>query len=201
MGTRTRLLTAAALLSGVLVAGCGGGSSRPTAAAPAGTTTSASSAANTTRETGAGTPPALAFSRCMRANGVPNFPDPTPNGNLQLHPGPGAIDPLSPAFNGALSKCQKLHPLPGVPYPGQATHPSRRALAQALMLSQCMRSHGISWFPDPRNSVPADASPARYAFIAEDNGAILAIPLSGLTTQGPAYYQAADACGIGSGNH
>jgi hypothetical protein len=64
-----------------------------------------------------------------------------------------------------------------------------------------MRSHGVSWFPDPRTSVPANASPAQYGVIADDNGAILAIPLSDLTAYGPAYYQAADACGIGSGNH
>jgi hypothetical protein len=134
----------------------------------------------------------------MRGAGVPNFPDPTPDGQIQLHPGPGGIDPLSPTFNAALPKCQKLHPLPGVPTPGEAMHPSKQALAQAMRVSQCMRTHGISWFPDPRTSVPANASPAEYGFIADDNGAILAIPRSGL---GPAYYQAAGACGMGTGDH
>jgi hypothetical protein len=138
----------------------------------------------------------------MRAGGVPNFPDPTPDGNIQLHPGPGGIDPLSPAFNAAWVKCRELDPLPGMPAPGVTTHPSKEALAQALKVSQCMRSHGISWFPDPRTSVPADASPAKYAFIADSDGAILAMPRTDITAQtGPAYYHAADACGIGSGNH
>jgi hypothetical protein len=136
----------------------------------------------------------------MRSSGVPNFPDPTPSGNFNLHPGPGGVDPLSPAFSAALPKCQKLHPLPGgLPSPGQATHPSKQALAQALRVSQCMRSHGVSWFPDPRTSVPSDAVPARYRLIVDESGAILAIPYVP-PQAGPAYWQAAAACGIGSGN-
>jgi hypothetical protein len=138
----------------------------------------------------------------MRANGVPNFPDPTPTGSILLHAGPGGIDPSSPAFNAAMPKCQKLHPLPGVPSPGEATHPSKQALARVLKVSKCMRQHGVSGFPDPRTSVPSDASPARYGEIVDENGAILAIPSSINTPQtGPAYWQAADACGIGAGNH
>jgi hypothetical protein len=138
----------------------------------------------------------------MRANGVPNFPDPTAGGNFQLHPGAGGIDFLSPAFNAAQVKCQKLHPLPGVPAPGMATHPSKQALARVLEVSECMRQHGVSGFPDPRTSVPSDASPAEYGFIADDGGAILAIPRSDITAQtGPAYWQAATACGIGGQNH
>jgi hypothetical protein len=51
----------------------------------------------------------LAFARCMRANGVPNFPD--PNGQSgQLGPSSG-IDPTSPAFQAALNgPCKSLAP-------------------------------------------------------------------------------------------
>jgi hypothetical protein len=71
-----------------------------------------------------------------------------------------------------------------------------------MKVSQCVRSHGVPWFPDPRTSVPANASPGTYGSIADDNGAIIAIPLSDITAQtGPAYYRAADVCGIGNGNH
>jgi hypothetical protein len=113
----------------------------------------------------------------MRSSGVPNFPDPTPSGNFNLHPGPGGVDPLSPAFSAALPKCQKLHPLPGgLPSPGQAMHPSAPAMARMLKLSECMRQHGVSGFPDPRTSVPSDAVPARYRLIVDESGAILAIP-------------------------
>jgi hypothetical protein len=48
----------------------------------------------------------LKFARCMRANGVPNFPDPDANGNIQF-PVTSPI-PKSPAFqrakNGACKK-------------------------------------------------------------------------------------------------
>ena len=142
---------------------------------------------------------ALEFAACMRANGVPTFPDPTASGNFQLHPGPGGTDPLSPPFNAAQVKCQQLHPLPGVPAPGQATHPSKQTLARTLKVSQCMRGRGISWFPDPRTSVPPNDGPAEYGFIADDDGAILAIPRRDITAQtGPANYQAAETYGIGS---
>jgi hypothetical protein len=147
----------------------------------------------------AGVSPVLAFAKCMRAYGVHNFPDPTASGNLLLHPGAGGIDPSSPAFNAVQVKCQKLLPFPGIPSPGQATHPFNRALARTLKISQCMGSHGISWFPDPRTSVPANDGPAEYGFIADSGGAILAIPRTDITAQtGPAYYQAAGACGVSS---
>ena len=65
---RARLLTAAALLSGVLVTGCGGSS--PSTTGGASTSASAASAV----ESG------VAFSRCIRSHGVPNFPDPKVSG-------------------------------------------------------------------------------------------------------------------------
>jgi hypothetical protein len=58
---------------------------------------------------------ALAFSACMRAHGVPNFPDPQFSGGrarLQVKRG-GGLDPSSPAFQGAQKACQK--DLPGAP--------------------------------------------------------------------------------------
>jgi len=44
----------------------------------------------------------LAFARCMRANGVPKFPDPDPNGALRAG---GGLDPNSPQFRHALQIC------------------------------------------------------------------------------------------------
>lgn len=48
----------------------------------------------------------LRFSRCMRAHGVPNFPDPTfsPTGSVGIGPGPGT-DVNSPAFQHAQQVC------------------------------------------------------------------------------------------------
>jgi hypothetical protein len=50
---------------------------------------------------------ALRFAQCMRANGVPNFPDPVfPKGGGILEGGPGAgINPISPAFKHAQAAC------------------------------------------------------------------------------------------------
>jgi hypothetical protein len=51
----------------------------------------------------------LAFARCMRAHGVPDFPDPSGQAG-QLGPGSG-IDPDSPQFQSALNgPCKLLAP-------------------------------------------------------------------------------------------
>jgi hypothetical protein len=44
----------------------------------------------------------LAFAQCMRANGVPKFPDPSPNGAIQAGPG---VDPSSPQFQHGVWVC------------------------------------------------------------------------------------------------
>ncbi|MBO0813062.1 MAG: hypothetical protein J2P23_13605 [Microlunatus sp.] len=46
----------------------------------------------------------LALAKCMRAHGVPNFPDPDPNGRLKVGSG---LDPNSPTFKRALQTCQQ----------------------------------------------------------------------------------------------
>ena len=53
----------------------------------------------------------LRFSRCMRAHGVPNFPDPTfsPTGSVGIGPGPGT-DVNSPAFQHAQQVCGNPEP-------------------------------------------------------------------------------------------
>ncbi len=56
---------------------------------------------------------ALAFSRCMRAHGLPTFPDPTfhANGSMSLGmQAGGSLDPNSPIFQHAQSVCQSLQP-------------------------------------------------------------------------------------------
>ena len=49
----------------------------------------------------------LAFARCMRSNGVPNFPDPTfgPSAPQKIAGGPNDIDPQAPAFRHAVTSC------------------------------------------------------------------------------------------------
>jgi hypothetical protein len=106
---------------------------------------------------------ALAFSRCVRAHGVPNFPDPDSSGVLSK----AAMRQLgiSPSrLRAAMDPCQNL--LPGGPPPLSAQQQHDYLTAAA-----CMRSHGITNFPDPTFSgggvhfpIPpgVDASSARF---------------------------------------
>jgi hypothetical protein len=119
----------------LLAAGCGGGGS-PGVANVASTSTAA---ATTTTTSGL-----LAFSQCMRSNGVPNFPDPQrfAGGNVKL-----TIHQLSPP-QAALNACSNL--LPSGPGQSQQTAQQQRTqLADELSFAKCMRSHGVSHFPDP----------------------------------------------------
>jgi hypothetical protein len=56
-------------------------------------------------------PQALARGRklaeCMRANGVPKFPDPGPDGGIAIKAGPG-LNPDDPTFKAAQNKCRPI---------------------------------------------------------------------------------------------
>ncbi len=206
---RTCVLALVTLVSGVLVAGCGGSSPSPTTAAAGGATSSASATsanhsttAGKTTATGdgasssgstgpsAGRSGPLAFAECMRANGVPNFPDPNPGRGLLF--GLAGVDTSAPAFTAAQTKCQKLMG-PDLPFPGSRTHPSAQTMAKLLQIARCMRGHSVPQFPDPETSVPSHPS-AGIQEITDFDGAILLFP-STLNLQAPAYKQALTACG------
>ena len=62
------------------------------------------------------------FSQCMRANGVPDFPDPSPDGSLHFQVG-GDLNPSNPVFQNASDLCAKKNGVPGLagggaPQPG-----------------------------------------------------------------------------------
>src|SRR4029077_15274630 len=84
----------------------------------------------------------LAFSQCMRSNGMPNFPDPQRfvGGNVKL-----TIHQLgsSPQFSAAMSACNHLLPNRGGA-PGGTDQQTRTQLADELSFARCMRSHGIA---------------------------------------------------------
>jgi hypothetical protein len=182
----------------VLVAGCGGSSGSPSVASTGGAATAAASGATTSASrttsagaaASAGASTALAFARCMRTDGVPNFPDPSPGRGLEF-PAVADIDRSSPAFRTAQAKCRKLLPGGGPPGPGSTTHPSAKTLAKLLRIARCMRRHRISQFPDPRTSVPSNL--AGISDITDFDGAILLFP-STMNLQAPAYRQALVAC-------
>ncbi len=206
---RARLLAVAVIAGGAL-AGCGASThpststtsaavSNPATAAPS--TASSTTTAPTTatrapkrrRQSGSasfGPPSPLAFAKCMRANGVSSFPDPSAGGGFHFQARPGLIG--SPAFQAAQSKCQRLLPGGGPLSPGAPA--SARTMSQLLRIAECMRRHGVSQFPDPLPSAPSHPTLGKYRLITNYKGAILLFP-STLDMQSPAYGRAARECG------
>jgi hypothetical protein len=172
------MIAVAALIAGCLLAvGCG--------------STTRSHSSNST----IATPQALAFSKCMRTNGVPNFPDAggastgiaisTPFGDFHLT----ANLMNSPAFKAAMTACGKLLP-GGAP---RAHQPSAQLIEQWRMVSVCMRGHGVSGFPDPTFAPPPRDQAGEHSLVLDIEGVVLALP-STINPQSPAFTRAARAC-------
>jgi len=89
----------------------------------------------------------VAYSKCMRSHGVPNFPYPkTSGGGVSLAIGPNTgVNPNSPPFRKAQQYCRKLLPGPASMTPQQLTQFKQGE----LKIAECVRAHGISNFPDP----------------------------------------------------
>jgi hypothetical protein len=92
----------------------------------------------------------LAFSQCMRAHGVPSFPDPGSNGVIAIQGGGTASKGNVQRVGGAQMTranraCAHLLPNGGVPTAAQR----QRMLKEGLKFAECMRAHGVSNFPDP----------------------------------------------------
>jgi len=122
----------------LLAAGCGGGGS-PEVASIASSTT----AATTTTENGL-----VAFSQCMRSNGLPNFPDPQRVGGRSLKLTVQRLAVSNPRFQAAQRTCNHLLPNGGSG-PQETPQQMRTRLADELSFAGCMRSHGVTRFPDP----------------------------------------------------
>jgi hypothetical protein len=89
---------------------------------------------------------ALAFARCMRSHGVPNFPDPNAQGDFAPFDA-GVSKSVSASANDA---CKHLMKRGGGD--GGGTQGAQQKLAFALKVAQCMRSHGFPTYPDPSGS-------------------------------------------------
>ena len=99
---------------------------------------------------------AVAFSRCMRSHGVANFRDPTTGGVIPKE-SPQQLGVSSSQFQAAQSSCRHLLPNGGS---GPTTAQVQQDRAHALRFSQCVRSHGVTNFPDPASDgrIPDPAS-------------------------------------------
>jgi hypothetical protein len=93
-------------------------------------------------KSGIGASPAgIKYSDCMRAHGVPDFPDVNANGSVSL---PSNVNPQAPAFQAAQGTCMSLRPR-GNPPPPITLAQQKKFVANA----HCIRKHGVSNFPDP----------------------------------------------------
>jgi hypothetical protein len=149
----------------LLAAGCGGSGSPGIASVASSTPT----ATTTTTQNGL-----LAFSQCMRSHGLPNFPDPQRfvGGNVKL-----TIHQVAPP-QAALSACDHLLPTNGGSA-SQTAQQQRTQLADELSFARCMRSHGVSRFPDPT---------------AQGELSVDMVQAQGIDVHSPAVLQAVQAC-------
>jgi hypothetical protein len=129
-GMRVRLLALVAIV-GVAAAACGSSGAAPQSR---GTSVEAK---------------LQAFSRCMRAQGITDMPDPTVDsqGNVQIQYPPGAQSPgaAHDAFTAARSKCNKY--LQGVTQ-GYSHSNTATFRDQVYQLARCLRARGAD-VPDP----------------------------------------------------
>jgi hypothetical protein len=152
----------AAAAVAVLAAGCGGGSSPPTSSTRPDAATSDLAG------------DAVAFAACMRSHGLSSYPDPQVSqspGHAQITISPGGLDPTSPAFKSATHTCGHL--LPDGGSPSAAISP--REQTQDLRFASCMRTHGVTNFPDP------------------DHDGVFTLP-SAVDQQAPQFQRATNAC-------
>lgn len=133
-GRNRRLLNAGFLPAmttvAVLVTACGGSGSSPSAGG--------------TRGGSANYQKVLAYSECMRAHDVVNFPDPNASGNISVN----GLNMDSSTFKAADNTCNHLLPGGG----GNNAAAQQRAINQWLKIAQCMRAHGMPNYPDPKVS-------------------------------------------------
>lgn len=168
---RAHILTTglAAFGCALTLTACGGSGAR--------TTASGTAAASAT--------PALAYVRCLRAHGVPSFPDPAPGGRLPNIP--NDIDTTAPAFRSAQRACANLAPGAGGPRAG-----TQSWMPRLLSVARCIRGHGLQSFPDPTTSPPPPPPPGSdHGNVIGGPGAYLALP-----PPSPALSRAEAACGF-----
>lgn len=135
-GQRLRWPGFAALLlvtAGTLLAACGGD--------PAPSHTGGSGQPS-------GSQSGIKFAACMRASGIPDFPDSAisvTNGRIMMDI-PSNVDTNSAQFQTAERKCRKDLPSGGNGSSGTSN-------SQALIkFANCMRAHGVTKFPEPNSS-------------------------------------------------
>ena len=121
-----------------------------------GASPSTAAAGGSSNLTGSTNSQQLAYSRCVRSHGVPNFPDPNSSGGFskttlqQLAAG-------NSQYQTATETCAHLLPASGGPTQAEL----RQGWTGMANFARCMRSHGIPNWPDP---TPYPPEPDRPTF-------------------------------------
>jgi hypothetical protein len=156
----------------LLVAACSGTPAAPGVASAGVTTTTSASNQASDNTKAQDQSKLLAYSHCMQAHGIKDFPDPS-GGGLQISGGPNSdLNPNNPLFSSAQNACKSLMPQPTAAQKAQA-------LRNGLKMATCMRAHGIKDFPDPS---------------ADGRISINAGPNSDLNPNNPLFQTAQNAC-------
>ena len=136
--SRKRWPLAALAMVALIGAGCSIGSAENGTDSSTGTASSGASKKTTARDK------AVKFAECIRAHGVPHFPDPNAKGEYEF-----GIDVSREVWTKAVSACKSLQP------PGSLS--SKRSPKQqtaGIRFAQCVRANGVKDFPDPVNGDP-----------------------------------------------
>ena len=86
----------------------------------------------------------MKLAECIRAHGVPHFPDPDAKGDFAF-----GIDVSPAVWRKAVDACKALAP-PGA-FSGKRSPKQQSA---ALRFAECVRENGVKDFPDPANGEP-----------------------------------------------
>ena len=133
---RAGLAVASLMTVAALAAACGGGPASSRAPGASGSPAASGSSPGSTYQSD------LAYAACIRRHGVPNFPDPKPNGGFDV-----TTNPNDPQLQAAQRDCANL--LPASQQQQTTGHFTPQQVAQLLTYARCMRSHGVVNFPDP----------------------------------------------------
>ena len=158
-----------------VVASCGGARSPGVASVASSTTNTEGSSSSNSSPAAAQGDKALAYSHCMRSNGVPNYPDPNSDGNLPKG-NAQAFGVSTSQYQAAEQTCGHLLPsgatasltqcLMTGDCPRSVVQP---ALEEGRKLAQCMRNHGVTTWPDPTvDSLGRPSFPVTKAGISID---------------------------------
>src|SRR3954453_8175394 len=148
--TRALVLGVPALLASLVLAACGGSSSAsPGVASIAGdTTATATSAAAPAASAADREATLMKASKCMRDNGVADFPDPVVDSNGNARPGQGLrnLDRNDPTVSKAFTACQKYF---AAARPQFSPEQQQKLQDGLLKYAKCMRENGFD-MPDPQ---------------------------------------------------